>query len=158
FTAELHGEYGSFDTYQLEGAIGGPIVENLDARVSIVKNGSGGFTFNSLTGTRENGANNIAGRAQLLWHPADGVRVLLNVHGGSVANRLNEYRHLGSYDPNDIGGTQCDQPQVEAGDCVDLFGYGTPKNFYGGAFNRREHLKVHNWGAFLRSDDDLDGV
>jgi len=161
FTAEFHGEYGAFDTYQLEGAVGGQILENLDARVSIVKNGSGGFTFNSLTGTRENGANNIAGRAQFLWHPAEGVRVLLNVHGGSVANRPNEYRHLGSYNPAQLALgnlVQCDQPQVEAGDCVDLFGYGTPKNFYGGAFNRRQHLDVHSWGGFLRSDDDLDGI
>ena len=164
FTAEFHGEYGAFDTYQLEGAIGGPIAENLDARVAIVKNGSGGYTFNSLTGTRENGANNIAGRAEFLWHPAEGVRVLLNVHGGSIANRPAEYRHLGGYDPATLGDpngpTLCSVQRVYSANsnCVDLFGYGTPRNFYGGAFNRREHLDVHSWGASLRSEDDLDGV
>ena len=164
FTAEFHGEYGAFDTYQIEGALGGPIADNLDARVAIVKNGSGGYTFNSLTGTRENGANNIAGRAELLWHPAEGVRVLLNIHGGSIANRPAEYRHLGGYDPatfGDPGGPfLCSVARVYSSnsDCVDLFGYGTPKNFYGGAYNRREHLDVHSWGASLRSDDDLDGI
>src|SRR5438445_382833 len=55
----------------------------------------------------------------------------------------------------------CNDPAVVfsgTGPCVDLFGYGTPPKFYDGAFNRREHLDVHNYGAFLRFDDDLDGV
>jgi iron complex outermembrane receptor protein len=157
-TGNFHGEYGAFDTYQLEGAIGGPLADGLDARISFVKNGSGGYTHNSLTGTRENGANNIAGRAQLQWKPNSDLTMLLSVYGGSVANRPAEYRHLGGetvpFDPSQL----CNAAQVNAGSCVDFFGYGTPTNFYGGAYNRQQHLQVHNFGVSLRSEYDLGAV
>jgi iron complex outermembrane receptor protein len=156
FTADLHAEYGAYDTYQVEGAVGGQIANALDGRISIVKNGSGGYTSNSLTGTRENGANNIAGRAQLLWTPVQDLKVLLNVHGGIVANRPAEYRHIGSYEPGTT--TPCSVADVFAGKCVDLFGYGTPAKFYDGAFHRREHLDVHSYGGSLRADYQLGEV
>jgi iron complex outermembrane receptor protein len=126
-----------------------------------VKNNSGGYTRNALNGQRDNGANNVAGRAQLQWKPTENLTILANVHGGSVANRPAEYRHLGDLDPATViapagvvpfGGVQCSVAQTDAGQCVDMFGYGTPKNFYGGAFNRTQHLQVHNWGGSLRAD------
>jgi iron complex outermembrane recepter protein len=152
FTGNFHGEYGAFGTYQLEGAIGGQITDGLDGRIAVVHNGSGGYTLNALTGTRENGANNYAGRAQLLWKPTTDLSFLLSVQGGSVANRPAEYRHLGASDPNT--GELCTFAQVYARNstCIDLFGYGTPTNFYGGAFNRRQHLQVHSFGTTLRGD------
>ena len=104
FTGNFHGEYGAYGTYQLQGAIGGQITDGLDGRIAVVHNGSGGYTLNALTGTRENGANNYAGRAELLWKPTNDLSFLLSVQGGSVANRPAEYRHLGSpapmLDPN----------------------------------------------------------
>ena len=163
FTGNFHSEYGAFDTYQFEGAIGGQIVDGLDGRFSIVKNGSGGYTYNALTGTRENGANNIAGRAQLLWKPNENLSALLTVYGGSVANRPAEYRHLGGY----VAGTNlnpsptlCTPSQVYAPNstCIDLFGYGTPTNFYGGAYERQQHLQVHSFGATLRTEYNWDGI
>ncbi|HEX2590111.1 MAG TPA: TonB-dependent receptor [Rhizomicrobium sp.] len=149
-TGNLHGEYGAFGTYQLEGAIGGPIADGLNGRVSIVKNGSSGYTRNTFTGGLENGTNNIAGRAQLQWKPTEDLSFLLSVHGGSVANRPAEYRHLGA-----LGGPACSDPKVVlagTGGCTDLYGYGTPANFWGGAYNRQEHLQVHNYGTSLRGD------
>ncbi len=155
FTGNLHAEFGSFDDYQVEGALGGAITDDLDGRIAIVKNGSGGYTYNSFTGTRENGANNIAGRAQLLWKPTSDLTFLLNIHGGSVANRPAEYRHLGALDPNTFA--ECSPQQVASANstCVDLFGYGTPKNFYSGAYNRRQHLDVRSGGVSLRADYTL---
>jgi iron complex outermembrane recepter protein len=155
FTGSFHAEGGSYDDYQLQGAVGGQITDGLDGRIAIVKNGSGGYTFNSLTGTRENGVNNIAGRAQLLWKPISDLSILLNVHGGLVANRPAEYRHLGSFDP--VTFDECSPQRVNSSssDCVDLFGYGTPKNFYAGAYNRREHLLVRSGGVSLRADYTL---
>ena len=169
FTGNFHAEYGAFGTYQLEGALGGQILDGLDGRISIVQNGSGGYTYNALTGKRENGANNIAGRAQLQWKPTSDLTMLLSVYGGSVANRPAEYRHLGLYDTT--GGTliihpnaNCSPAEVlkgtasDGGSCVDLFGYGTPTNFYGGAYNRQQHLQVHNFGALLRTEYDLGDI
>lgn len=163
FTGDFHAEYGSFDTFQIEGAVGGPITDGLDFRVAVVHNGSGGYTYNALTGGRENGANNYAGRAQLQWKPNDDLTFLLNVHGGVVANRPAEYRHLSGYntdpsipDPYNpaVPETYCQPNEVFAGaaNCVDTYLYGTPANFYSGAYNRRQHLDVHSLGASLRTD------
>jgi len=152
FTGNLHAEYGAYGTYQIEGAIGGQITDGLDGRIAVVHNGSGGYTLNAFTGNRENGANNYAGRAQLQWKPIDDLTVLLNVHGGTVANRPAEYRHLGALDPVDFSLCSVARTFSKNSDCIDLFGYGTPKNFYGGAYNRLEHLKVHNFGVSLRGD------
>src|SRR5512143_209031 len=152
FTGNFHAEYGAYGTYQLEGAIGGQITDGLDGRIAVVHNGSGGYTLNALTGKRENGANNTAGRAQLEWKPIEDLTLLLNVHGGTVANRPAEYRHLGALAPNTFD--LCSPARVISNnsDCIDIFGYGTPKNFYGGAFNRQQHLQVHNLGVSLRGD------
>lgn len=156
YTGDFHVEYSSFDTYQIEGGVGGPIADGLSGRLAFVKNGSGGYTYNAFTNGRENGANNIAGRAFLQWEPIEDLTFLLNVHGGSVANRPAEYRHMGSI--NSGTGDPCSVSEVLSGTaangaaCTDIFGYGTPQNFYAGSYNRREHLKVHNWGGYLRAD------
>jgi len=155
FDARLHVEYGSFNTVNVEGAVGGPIAPRLDARIAFVKNNSQGYMHNALTGNRENGANNGALRLQLQWKPDDRLTVLWNLHGGYVDNRPVEYRHIGDLDPTTLGNatpTQCSLAATNAGQCTDLFGYGTPSNFYGGSYNRQQHLKVNSVGSYLRAD------
>jgi iron complex outermembrane receptor protein len=150
FTADFHAEYGSFNTFNFEGGVGGPIAPNLDARVAATVTESGGYTTNLLTGNHENGANNAAARIQLLWKPTDNLKVLFNVHGGMVDNRPAEYRHIGDLNPDTFG--LCTVSQAYAGGCVDIYGYGTPKNFHDGAYNRQQHLKVNSLGSYLRAD------
>ncbi|HEY7851477.1 MAG TPA: TonB-dependent receptor [Caulobacteraceae bacterium] len=155
FTVHLHAEYSSFNTVNIEGAVGGPIAPGLDGRIAFVRNTSSGFFHNDLTNTSENGTDNYAARAMLRWKPTSDLSFLFNIHGGQVDNRVTEYRHIGSF----VAGTQntpaptvCSVSDAYAGKCVDLFGYGTPAGFYEGAFNRRNHLKVNNLGAYLRAD------
>ncbi|MBN9533284.1 MAG: TonB-dependent receptor [Alphaproteobacteria bacterium] len=155
YTGDFHVEYGSFNTYQIQGAVGGPIADGLDARIAVVKNGSSGYVYNALTGGHENGVNNVAGRVQVNWRPIENLSLLLNVHGGSVANRPSEYRHLAALDPNSGGLCSVSDARSGTGGCIDIFGYGTPSKFYSGAYNRRQHLKVHNWGGSLRADYTL---
>ncbi len=150
FTADLHAEYSSFNTVNVEGGVGGPITSNLDGRIAFVKNDSEGYVDNALTGNKENGANNAAFRAALLYKPNDKLKLQFNIHGGYVDNRPAEYRHLGDLSPTT--GLQCTVAQTNAGSCVDAFGYGTPSKFYDGAYNRQEHLKVHSLGSYLRAD------
>jgi iron complex outermembrane receptor protein len=152
---DFHVEYSSFNTINVQGAVGGPIADNLTGRVAIVKNNSDGFVNNELTGTKENGANNGAGRMLLEYKPTDQWDVLFNVHGGYVDNRPAEYRHYG--DLNSSGGL-CTVAQTFAGQCVDAFGYGTPPGFYNGAYNRREHLTVESYGTNLRVDYTLSDI
>jgi iron complex outermembrane receptor protein len=150
FEADFHAEYSTFNSFNFEGGVGGPIAPNLDARAAVVVNESQGYGHNELTGNHEDGANNYATRLQLLWKPTDNLKVLFNVHGGQVDNRPTEYRHLGDLNPST--GVQCTVAQTNGGDCVDLFGYGTPKGFYDGAYNRQAHLKVNSLGSYLRAD------
>jgi iron complex outermembrane receptor protein len=155
FSTHLHAEYSSFNTVNLEGAVSGPIAQNLDARIAGVYNYSDGFMFNELTGHHENGSSNFAGRFELRWKPTDNFSALLNVNGGRVDNRPAEYRNKGvfvpgSFNPATFGFTFCSQSAAIAGNCVDAFGYGTNKNFYHGAWQRQQHLKINNINASLQ--------
>ena len=155
FAADAHVEYSSFNTVKVDGAVGGPIAPSFDGRIAFVKNDSDGYVDNALTHTKENGQNNGAARAMLLWKPDDKLSVLFNIHGGYVDNRPTEYRHIGDLDPTTLGNatpTQCSIAATNAGQCTDLFGYGTPSKFYDGAYNRRQHLKVNSLGTYVRAD------
>ena len=156
FKADLHAEYSSFNTVNLEGGVGGPITDKLDYRAALVVNESEGYVKNDLTGNMENGANNAATRLALLWKPTDKLKVLFNVHGGFVDNRPAEYLHIGDLDPST--GAQCSIAAAYAGGCVDAFGYGTPKDFLHGAYNRQKHLKVNSLGSYLRADYETNGL
>jgi iron complex outermembrane receptor protein len=156
FTGKFHAEYGSFNTFNFEGAVGGPIAPGLDGRVAFVKNNSSGFFHNDLTGKSENGTNNYAARVELQAKPTSDLTLLFNIHGGQVNNRVTEYRHIGDLDP--VTFEQCSVADSYAGKCIDLFGYGTPAGFYEGSFNRQEHLKVNNLGASVRADWALGSI
>jgi len=78
--------YGRFDTIDVEGAYGGPLIDNdLAARASFqyqqrddfVNNGF--FPAGGEQGFEE--FDEFAGRLQFLYAPAEGVSALLNVHG-----------------------------------------------------------------------------
>lgn len=156
-TADLHGEYSSFGTYYATGGIGGQIMPDLDARVSFEKYNSSGYMFNYFNNSWDNGGNNTAGRIELQYQATERWKFLLNFHGGDVANRPVEYRHIGIWEPgsfslNTFSGTLCSMAEINAGKCVDMFGYGTPKNFYSGSYNRMLHLDVSNYGGYLRTE------
>jgi iron complex outermembrane receptor protein len=155
FTGNFHAEYSSFNTINIEAAVGGPIAPGLTGRIAFVKNNSDGFFHNDLTGKPENGTDNYAARVALQWKPTSDLTLLFNLHGGQVDNRVTEYRHIG-----DLGadGTPCTVAQTNAGGCVDLLGYGTPQGFYEGSFNRGQHLKVNSLGSYLRADYIWHGV
>jgi iron complex outermembrane receptor protein len=150
-TASFHLEGGAYDTVNIQGAAGGPLSPRLDGRIAFSVNESGGYFHNILSGTHENGANNFAARGAILYKPTDQLKVLINIHGGEVDNRPTEYRHIADLNP--ATGQKCGVAMTNAGDCVDLYGYGTPSDFYGGAFNRREPLRISSVGGYVRIDD-----
>jgi iron complex outermembrane recepter protein len=154
-TGDAHIEYSSFDTFHFEGAVGGPWLPNLDGRVAVVTTQSGGYMHNALDNGHENGLNNFAARLELLYKPSDDLKILFNIHGGMVDNRVTEYRHIGDLDAN---GALCSVSDSYGGKCADIFGYGTPKGFYDGSFNRNQHLKVNSLGSYLRADYNWNGI
>src|SRR5258707_4167801 len=97
FSSNLHAEYGTYNTANLEGAVSGPLTSTLDGSFAFDANHSYGYVHNLLTGDNENGANNYAASAMLLYQPIDELDVLFNLHAGQANNRPTEYRHIGTF-------------------------------------------------------------
>src|ERR1700730_5062469 len=154
-TGNLGLDYSSFETGRIEGALSGPVSSNLLGRIAVLANHSEGYGYNALTGDRENGANNAAARAMLVYNGIQDLTLTLNVHGSHVDNRPTEYRNYGSFVPGTQGSaspTVCSVAAVYAGQCVNILGYGTPSNFWSGSYDRQGHLKVTSVGTYLRAD------
>jgi iron complex outermembrane receptor protein len=68
----FQGSYGSFNTYNLQGAISGPITDNVLGRFAFTRNQSDGPFYNTLTGKHDAGdTDNYAFRGQLLFDLGD---------------------------------------------------------------------------------------
>jgi iron complex outermembrane receptor protein len=158
FTSDLHLEYGSSNTLQVIGAVGGPIANDLTARLAFVVNRSDGYFRNALTNNDpiDNVANESV-RLQLLYQPTDKLKVYLESTVGYVRNHPTPYGHIGTFVPgtqNTPSPTICTPAQAFAGGCVDLFGYGTPPQ-WSGAFSRMEDLTNLSAINQVRIDYDL---
>lgn len=78
--------YGRFDKVDAEGAISGPLSENVNARLSGLYQTQDDYIDNSFAGgeTGFEEFEEFAGRLQLAYTPKDGVDFLLNLHGRSL--------------------------------------------------------------------------
>ncbi|MEC3909795.1 TonB-dependent receptor [Sphingobium sp. CR2-8] len=77
--------YGRFNTTSFEGAIGGPIVNDLlSGRMSLLYQRQGGSVENIVTGHKLGGYDDIAARAQLLFEPDDRFSALLQFSARSL--------------------------------------------------------------------------
>jgi iron complex outermembrane receptor protein len=142
FTADVHGEYGDYNTLQLMGAMGGPIAPGLDGRIAVVVNHSDGYTHNFLTGDPYDNVNNEAVRLQLQYQPNDRLKLYFNTTVGYLRNHPEPYGHIGVFKPgtqNTPNPVLCTPAQAFAGGCVDLYGYGTPP-FWQGAYAETKDL------------------
>ena len=80
FEGYVRGSAGNLGTFNLEGAVGGPLIEDkLLARVSVLTQNRSDWVDNGFTGENDAlGGHNIhAGRVQLLWTPTDNFSALL---------------------------------------------------------------------------------
>lgn len=90
--------YGRFDTVEFEGAVGGPIVEDiLAARISIRhqhrENYIDNVNPNAQPDQREfGGYDDFAGRFQLLYTPGENFSALLNFHARSLDGTARVFR------------------------------------------------------------------
>jgi iron complex outermembrane recepter protein len=150
FTADVHGEYGSYNTLQLVGAVGGPIAPGFDGRIAAVVNHSDGYNHNFLTGQAYDNVQNEAVRLQLQYEPNDHLKLYFNSTVGYLNNHPEPYGHIGVFVPGTqniitppgappIPPTFCSPARAFAGGCVDLYGYGTPP-FWQGAYAETQNL------------------
>jgi iron complex outermembrane recepter protein len=97
----VRGTYGEWDRWTLEGAIGGPIVENkLAYRLAVNTDQGGGWQDSLATpGDDEHGDRDFqAVRGQLLFSPSDDLEFLLKIDSGKDNSETTLARLNGSYD------------------------------------------------------------
>jgi iron complex outermembrane receptor protein len=77
-------DYGNYESAMVEGAIGGPITDDLGGRVAVqtVQRGSG-YQTNRLTGEKVGEIDRTSARGLLAWSPADNLDFLLSMHAGT---------------------------------------------------------------------------
>ena len=158
FETGLTAQYGSYNTYELQGFVSGPTGDTSAGRIAMIWDKSDGFARNLLNGERVNGTDSFAGRG--LWEvkPADGLSLLFSFHGAKVDTLPVQYHQVGALDLFGTG-LACTQAQIDAGGiCTDLFLYDGPKDPYKGNYDRPEHLDVENEGGSVRADYDLGSV
>ena len=146
YSSDMHVEYGSFNTSQLVGGVGGPLAPGLTGRISLVVNRSDGYFKNAFTGDNIDNVSNEAFRAQLQYKPNDQLTIYWQSLLGYVDNHPTPYGHIGTYVPGTQAGaapTSCSPAQAFGGGCVDLFGYPTSA-VWSGSFNRLQNLTALN--------------
>jgi iron complex outermembrane receptor protein len=86
---------GSLGTFNLEGAVGGALIDNvLSARLSVMTQNRDDWINNGFTGESDamGGHREWAGRAQFLFTPNDSFDTLLNVHARSLSGTSAMFR------------------------------------------------------------------
>ncbi|MBZ0172023.1 MAG: TonB-dependent receptor plug domain-containing protein, partial [Phycisphaerales bacterium] len=134
-TAEPDGfarvDYGSWDTFEFEGALGGALADTLNGRVAIYTRQSDGFQENLTTGEDVAKTDRLAGRMLLDWSPNEALDVLLDVHGGRENGEVQHAKLANSQDPTNpfVFCPAAAQGHVTYdGSCVDLLGYFDPNS------------------------------
>jgi iron complex outermembrane receptor protein len=122
---------GNYDHYEVEGAIGGPIIETLAGRIALqsVQQGSG-WQINRLNGNKIGEIDRTSGRAQLAWKPSDNLDVRLGAHLGK--------------DDSDVDLVKIDNPFTTEDD--------GDKNVYRSGASVHPHMELDSKGANLSID------
>lgn len=82
FSAYVRGSYGTYNTVDLEGAVGGPLNDKLSVRLSALHQSRDDYVNNAFTGENDafEGFEVTTGRVQVLLEPDDSLDLLLNIH------------------------------------------------------------------------------
>ena len=88
FDANLRASFGSFDTVDINGAVGGPLSDTVSARFSGLYQSQGDWIDNVHTGKNDayGGFETTAFRAQLLWQPTDTFKALFSLNRWEISN------------------------------------------------------------------------
>jgi iron complex outermembrane recepter protein len=94
FEASANASYATFNTIDLEAALGGEITPTLAARFSFLFQQQDDWVDNANTGEEDaiGGYQNYAWRLQFLWEPNDRTDALLNLHGWDVDGTARIFR------------------------------------------------------------------
>lgn len=169
-TRELEGyvdlRYGrvkeDFNEFRVEGAVGGPLADNVQARVSVAAHQRQPF-FENLEPNGNGGSDrgDYAGRLQVAFQPSEALDVLVTIRGSESDTNGARSRQLPTFPGVDGLATP-----VPAN--VDIFGTGpgndpagyrnSEPDFWSGRFDRNGNLDKTQWGATARIEYDIGAV
>jgi iron complex outermembrane receptor protein len=122
-------DYGRWDTWEFEGALGGALMDNLDGRVSFYTRQSDGFQENPTLGEDVAETNRLGGRLQIAWQATEDLSVLLNIHGGREDGQVQFAKLANSQDPANTFAfcpAALEGRVAYDGSCTDLLGFFDP--------------------------------
>ena len=135
FGGYVSADLGSYETFQVEGAVGGSLSDTVTARFSaLYRNRGEGYQFNRFLNEKHGEQERFSARLQLLFVPSDSADILVNIHIGTEDSESPFYEHNGSLVPTGAPfgniGNFCAAAlagiQVSDGSCVDFWGYFDP--------------------------------
>jgi iron complex outermembrane recepter protein len=120
--------YGSYDTFSLTGALGGPIGGTLRARLSanaINASSSDGYATNRFTDNELGKVDSLSVRGQVEWEPSEAFSLRLMYNHGDSESEMPLLQHVGTRDPANPAAICAPviAGRVDEGPCVDLLGY-----------------------------------
>ncbi|MBV7257374.1 TonB-dependent receptor [Pacificimonas sp. WHA3] len=152
----VQGSIAEFGAYEIEGAVGGPIAEGVNARVAVARHFADGFFVNELTDRRSNGTDLWALRAFVELEPSPDARILLRFRADINDTPFSQYERYETIDP--VTGGACSTGQSRAGECVDVLGYRDTTKRYRGNFNREESIDREVYGLSVKAEFALGDV
>jgi iron complex outermembrane receptor protein len=163
YSADASVEYGNYNSLNVEGGVGGPIVKDVLAfRLAAAGDWDDGYTLNRLTGHHGNDQDHWTGRASLLYTPASNFSLLGQLrYGESKGGSIWAYNR--SLLPQTAAATGpdgfCAPGFYTSGDCTNVVGYAnTSKDLYEGDYHLEGKDKVRTLGAALTASWDLGPV
>ncbi len=143
--------YGRFNSKQLEAGVTAPVAQGASLRVAGVVEDSEGFHHNRVTGNDLGDVGRWALRGLLRIEPSSSVNILLNVHGGRLANSSTPFEVAGALDP--VSGGPCD---YRTSPCVNLFGYRDADNDpFSHDIDNEGRTRLSNFGASAQVEADF---
>lgn len=146
--------YGRFNEVQLEGGIGGPIVDDLlKVRVAGTYSRRDGWLLNRETGNKLNDLNMWAGRAIVDLTPSDNLLIRTIVHGGQNRGGARQFQHRGQ------GIDFLGNPNFAGTVPLDGMGYAdTDGDLNAGDYDVEGQERVDVFGASLTAVLDFSGL
>jgi len=94
FDATVRASYGTYDTVNVQAAVGGGLTPTLSARASVLYQHQSDWVDNRHTGEKNalGGYDTSAYRLQFLWEPSDGFSALVNLHGWNLDGTARIFR------------------------------------------------------------------
>ncbi|RAK60700.1 TonB-dependent receptor [Phenylobacterium hankyongense] len=163
YSADASVEYGNYNTLNVEGGVGGPIIKDVLAfRLAATGTWDDGYTLNRLTGDHGNNQDHWTTRGSLLFTPSPNFSLLAQVrYGQSQGGSIWAYNR--SLLPQTAAATGpdgfCAPGFYTSGQCTDVVGYAnTSSNLYQGDYHLQGKDKVRTFGAAVTATWDLGAV